>query len=355
MAKKDAKKDKKASLWVLNMDGEPTISDGGNTRPSYLKTQMDALGTKGKTMIIETENEEVLRKAAEYALQNRYDLVSALPEQNLIIQKIQNALSPEKEIAGGELGPSQQQQKWIQQKLEKLAQDKKDLEQPGVAEKAPQKTRARKSKTAGKDAAVAVDAAQEAGSEQPDTTGAKKAAKGKGQGQGESAADIADDIGRMAQQPMPNPMQQEPSFMFPEKRPAEVLSRRLLIPTAKDHGNRLVITRMGMMAITPPHVRERDALIANTLLMARERFGEPVRVTGHGMVAGRFFEDAVIKAAIANDITLEMASDRGEKAYAKALEKHKESVLSRDIGTLGPSKQREQKKEQSHGGRELAI
>lgn len=407
MAKKDAKKDKKASVWMLSAEGESTLSDGGNARPSHLKTQMDTLGAKGKTMVIETENEEVLRKAAEYALQNRYDLVSALPEQNLKIQEIQNALSPEKEIAGGELGPSQQQQKLIQQKLEKLAQDKKDLEeydrcidysddretrarewkesdkrhaeiaarekayrekgwlppepgkQPDVtekAEKAPKKTRARKSKTAGKDAAVAVDAAQEAGGGQPDATGtgAKKSAKGKGKGQEESAADIADDI-MSQQQPMQNPMQQEPSSMFPEKRPAEVLSRRLLIPTAKDHGNRLVITRMGMMAMTPPHVRERDELIANTLLMARERFGEPVRVTGHGMVAGRFFEDAVIKAAIANDIPLEMSSDRGEKAYAKALEKHKESVLSKDIGSLGPSKQREQKKEQSHGGRELAI
>lgn len=376
MAKKDTKKRKEASVWTLSMDGEPTISDDGDTRPSHLKTQMDTLGAKGKSLVIETENEEVLRKAAEYALQNRYDLVSALPEQNLKIQEIQNALSPEKEIAGGELGPSQQQQKEIQKKLDQLATDKEALKeydrnidysddretrarewkksderhaelnarekdyqekgwlptpepepekQPEVATKAPKKTRSRKTKAKENDGVNQQVVVQEPEKQAGDP---KKTVEG--------------------------PEEQQAPSLFPEKRPAEVLSRHLLIPTVKDHGNRLVITRMGMMATTPPHFRERDELVANTLMMARERFGEPVRVTGHGPIAGRFFEDAVIKAAIANGIPLEMASDRGEKAYAKALAKHKESVLTKDIGTFGPSKQQEQKKEQGRG-RELGL
>lgn len=332
MAKKDVKKDKKEPVWILSADGEPTISDDGNTKPANLKTQMDTLGTKGKTLVIETENEAVLQKAAEYALQKRYDLVSALPEQNLKIQQIQNALSPEKEIAGGELGPSITVQKT------------RDAEEPSQDAGTPQKKAQAKSK----------------GKAEPKKTPEV----------GESTEEIVADIQRMAEAPLPqtslDPKKKQEleedkqttnriaPVLFPEKRPAEVLSRRLMIPTVKDHGNRLVITRMGMMATTPPHFRERDELVAQTLMAARERFGEPVRVTGHGAIAGRFFEDAVIKAAIAQGIPLEMASDRGEKAYAKALEKHKESVLQKDIGSLGPSKQHEQKKEQGRG-RELKF
>lgn len=332
MAKKDAKKDKKASVWMLSADGEPSISDEGDAKPSHLKTQMDTLGAKGKTMVIETENDEVLRKAAEYALQKRYDLVSALPEQNLRIHQIQNALSPEKEIAGGELGPSITVQKT------------RAAEEPSQDTVTPQGKAPAKGKPGPK--------------KKPEV--------------GESAEEITADIQRMAEAPLPQtsldpkkkqeleeenqaPNRDNPTPVpFPEKRPAEVLSRRLMIPTVKDHGNRLVVTRMGMMATTPPQFRERDELIANTLLAARERFGEPVRVTGHGAIAGRFFEDAVIKAAIAQGIPLEMASDRGEKAYAKALGKHQESILNKDIGSIGPSKQKEQKKEQGHG-RELKF
>lgn len=338
MAKKDVKKDKKAPVWVLSADGEPSISDDGNTKPVNLKTQMDTLGAKGKTLVIETENEAVLQKAAEYALQKRYDLVSALPEQNLKIHQIQNALSPEKEIAGGELGPSIT----VQKKLgyEATNSDGQHAEKTTQKEQGPAKGKATPKKTTAE--------------------------------VGESAEEITADIQRMAEAPLPQTSldpkkkqereeeNQTPNrdnsaqVSFPEKRPAEVLSHRLMIPTVKDHGNRLVVTRMGMMATTPPQFRERDELIANTLMAARERFGEPVRVTGHGAIAGRFFEDAVIKAAIAQGIPLEMASDRGEKAYAKALGKHKESILKNEIGSLGPSKQREQKKEQGHG-RELKF
>ncbi|OCX72286.1 hypothetical protein A6M27_02800 [Acidithiobacillus thiooxidans] len=339
MAKKDVKKDKKASVWMLSADGEPSISDEGDAKPSHLKTQMDTLGAKGKTMVIETENDEVLRRSAEYALQKRYDLVSALPEQNLKIQQIQNALSPEKEISGGELAPSITVQK-------KLGYEATNSDGQHAEKTTPKKQGLAKGKATPKKTTAEV---------------------------GESAEEITADIQRMAEAPLPQtsmdptkkkqeleeenqaPNRDSPTQVpFPEKRPAEVLSHRLMIPTVKDHGNRLVVTRMGMMATTPPQFRERDELIAKTLMAARERFGEPVRVTGHGAIAGRFFEDAVIKAAIAQGIPLEMASDRGEKAYAKALGKHQESILKKDIGSLGPSKQQEQKKEQGHG-RELEF
>ena len=107
------------------------------------------------------------------------------------------------------------------------------------------------------------------------------------------------------------------------------------MPTAKDHGNRIVITRMGMLAVTPPQQRERHDLVSAALLKSRERFGEPVRVTGN-----KAFEAATIKAAIEQGIPLEMGSDRGEKAYALALANEKKRGLEKAMGTLAPSKER---------------
>jgi hypothetical protein len=122
---------------------------------------------------------------------------------------------------------------------------------------------------------------------------------------------------------------------FPEKRPAEVLAHRWSVPTAKDHGNRIVITRMGMLAVTPPQKRERHDLVSAALLKSRERFGDPVRVTGN-----KAFENAVIKAAIEQGIPLEMGSDRGEKAYSLALANEKKRGLEKATGTLTPSRER---------------
>lgn len=155
-------------------------------------------------------------------------------------------------------------------------------------------------------------------------------------GQEESAADIAADIGRIAQQPMPGQSLQKTPQIFPEKRPAAVLEKRLFVPTVKDHGNRITVTRMGMAYVNPKQKRERDDRIVRSLQMARERFGDPVRVDGNSG-----FEQAVIKAAIAQGIPLEMASDRGEKAYQLALASEKKRGLEKTMGSLVPAKEKQ--------------
>ena len=174
--------------------------------------------------------------------------------------------------------------------------------------------------------------------------------------QEESAADIAADIGRIASQsPQPFPaMQPAPSRslqqtpqIFPEKRPAEVLEKRLFVAAVKDHGNRITVTRMGMAYVNPKQKRERDDRVARSLQMARERFGDPVRVEGNSG-----FEQSVIKAAIAQGIPLEMASERGAKAYQLALQSEKKRGLEKTMGSLAPSKQ---KQIDRGNGRGLAI
>ncbi|MGC9217517.1 LPD7 domain-containing protein, partial [Acidithiobacillus sp.] len=122
---------------------------------------------------------------------------------------------------------------------------------------------------------------------------------------------------------------------FEEKIPPETLAHRLGVATAKDYGNRIVVTRMGMLAITPPQKRERQELVTAALLKSRERFGEPVRITGN-----KAFENEVIKAAIAQGIPLEMASDRGAVAYQLALKNEQSKGLEKTMGRMEPAKEK---------------
>ncbi len=367
-------------LWVLHA-GDQTRTSGKNKKAAHLITNMDEMAaTVGGTLIIETDEEKVLAKAAEYATQKGYDLISPVPEQNLQIKAIQEKLAGE-EIGEGELGPSLQKQRDVQpdpeeekQKLlEALAADRQSLENfdhdmaysedpvSWKSELAESKRRhaeldAREAeyqekgwlpKKAEPEAEVAVPGAAPA---------VVPEAPKKGFGVHAPEADPAQqgidpvaDIAQMAEQAkaQKNPFHdaelenQNPKkalapapMDFPEKRPAEVLATRFKVPTAKDHGNRLVITKMGMLAVYPPQFRKREELVTATLLKARERFGDPVRVTGN-----KAFENEVIKAAIAQGIPLEMGSDRGEKAYALALQ-GEQKYLAKTMGKLEPSKER---------------
>lgn len=337
-------------LWALSA-GEQSCTNGKNVTPVHLYSKMDELAAMGQPLVIETDDEKVLNKAAEYAAQKGYDLASPDPEQNLKIITKQNALAGE-EIAEGELGPSKQKA------LEALAHDQQALEEFDAAipySDDPSMRDSERAESARRHAEI--EAREE---EYREMGWLPKQEPARQVEQDDPVADIA----KIAEQtkalpdPIPAPAQKEPDapdagvrpqrpapLSFPEKRPAEVLARRLRVPTVKDHGNRIVVTRMGMLAVTPPQRRERQDLVSAALLKARERFGDPVRVTGN-----KAFENAVIRAAIEQGIPLEMGSDRGEKAYALAL-RGEEKRLAKTMGQLSPAKERAIEKGQ---GRELA-
>ncbi|MBU2833026.1 LPD7 domain-containing protein [Acidithiobacillus ferriphilus] len=313
----------------------------------------------GAPIVIETDDEKVLNKAAEYAAQKGYDLAAPDPEQNLQIITKQHEMAGE-EIAEGQLEPSILRQKGVEPDVEK----QKALKQL-TADKA-EVSGLWQSLASSDDPDDKARDAKKARELESEIAEREKAYQEKGWLPKPAVAkDIDDpavaDIAKIAEQtkalpdPFARPEQdgvraphgpQQPDF--PEKRPAEVLAHRWSVPTAKDHGNRIVITRMGMLAVTPPQKRERHDLVTAALLKSRERFGDPVRVTGN-----KAFENAVIKAAIEQGIPLEMGSDRGEKAYSLALANEKKRGLEKATGTLAPSKEREAPAKGK--GRELQI
>ncbi len=357
-------------LWTLSL-GDSTVSSGNNSKATHMFSMMDTLvahrqfnGSEPAPLVLETDDEKVLNKAAEYAAQKGYDLVASTPEQNLQIKAVQDKVAGE-EIADGELGPSKQKA------LDLLGIDKKVLEEFDAAipySDDPTMRASERAESAKRHAKIAAreEDYREKGWLPPARLPTPAPAVEKDPlsklediARGAASAekdDPAADIAKIAAQtkalpdPFPKPAAQKeqdgplagaqpprpaPEMSFPEKRPAEVLAHRWTVPTAKDHGNRIVITRMGMLAVTPPQQRERHDLVSAALLKSRERFGEPVRVTGN-----KAFENAVIKAAIEQGIPLEMGSDRGEKAYALALANEKKCGLEKAMGALTPSKER---------------
>ena len=347
------------SLWALSVGDQKRVS-GKSRSATFMYSNMDELaqGGNGQPIIIETEDEKVLNKAAEYAAQKGYDLASADPEQNLKIIAKQNAMAGE-EIAEGQLEPSIKLQKAVaplqavapddekQKALEQLAKDRAEVrslwQDLSASDDPDDKARdAKKAKALEAEITEREKAYREKGWLPPASLPNPEKAAEKALEQDDPAADIA----KIAEQTkaLPDPFAQpeqgdrkDPVAQdFPEFRPAKTLAHRWSVPTAKDHGNRIVITRMGMLAVTPPQKRERHDLVSAALLKSRERFGEPVRVTGN-----KAFEAAVIKAAIEQGIPLEMGSDRGEKAYALALANEKKRGLEKAMGTLAPSKERE--------------
>lgn len=294
------------NLWVLSA-GDKRRANGKNVTPVHLFSTMDelALGAE-QPLIIETQNLTVLHKAAEYAAQKGYDLVSPDPAQNLEIMARQNALAGE-EIAEGELGPSKQKMVAV------------DLPEVEPAAKTTQK-------------AVETDDLADFSKIEKDT---------------QSLPDPFSNT-----ESTKGPTKGPTKLDFPAKNPPEVLAKRFGIARAKDHGNRIVITRMGMLAVTPPQRRARHELVTAALLKSRERFGDLVRVEGN-----KAFEKAVIHAAIEQGIPLEMGSERGEKLYALALQ-GEEKRLARMKGQLSQSQSQQveaQGKEKGKNGREIGF
>ena len=347
MAEKAFEKD----LWNLSV-GDKHLASGKNRSASFMYSKMDSLvaGGNGQPLVIDTDDEKVLNKAAEYAAQKGYDLVSPDPEQNLKIMAKQNALAGE-EIAEGQLEPSKRIQKTEEQAstrsmalpakekaLDQLAKDRTDLDNfwKSISSSDDPQDKARDMKKANEIEAE-IQAREKDYQERGWLPTPEKAAE---LAVDDPAADIAKIAAQMkvdAEVPLSAGVQPPAGVpAFPEKRPAEALAHRWKVATAKDHGNRIVITRMGMLAVTPPQRRERHELVSAALLKSRERFGEPVRVTGN-----KAFEDAVIKAAIEQGIPLEMGSDRGEKAYALAQQSEKKRGMEKAMGQLAPSKTRE--------------
>ncbi|MHB8225031.1 hypothetical protein, partial [Acidithiobacillus sp.] len=307
------------SLWALSAGDQKRVS-GKSRSASHMFSNMDDLAQAGngpaggdrQPIIIETEDDKVLGKAAEYAAQKGYDLASADPEQNLKIIAKQNAMAGE-EIAEGQLEPSITLQRSVgpdvekQKALEQLTADKAEVsglwQSLASSDDPDDKARdAKKAKALEAEIAEREKAYQEKGwLPKPEKTAEK------------AVDDPASDIAKIAAQTkaLPDPFAQQIAAQtkalpdpfaqqgdpeaqtqqqdFPEFRPAKTLAHRWSVPTAKDHGNRIVITRMGMLAVTPPQKRERHDLVSAALLKSRERFGEPVRVTGN-----KAFEAAVI-------------------------------------------------------------
>lgn len=362
MAEKAFEKD----LWNLSV-GDKHLASGKNRSASFMYSKMDSLvaggdgpaGGDGQPLVIDTEDEKVLIKAAEYAAQKGYDLVSPDPEQNLKIMAKQNAMAGE-DIAEGQLEPSKLLQKTgpeqasirsmalpaKQKALDQLAKDKQLLNEFDEAiPYSDDPTQRAKEHAESAKLHAEIDAREKDYQEKGWLPTPEKVAE---RAVDDPAADIAKIAKQMkadaevplSEQAGVNPVAASgaPAGVpdFPEKRPAEVLAHRWKVATAKDHGNRIVITRMGMLAVTPPQKRERQELVTAALLKSRERFGDPVRVTGN-----KAFENEVIKAAIAQGIPLEMGSDRGEKAYDLALKNEKKRGLEKAVGQLTPSKERD--------------
>jgi len=280
--------------WKLSV-GKKEIS--GKDRKS-LFSAMDELvaGGDGSPLVVETESDLVLDRAAEYAAQKGYDLVAPTPEQNLRITGKQNALAGE-EIVGGDFEPSLERHRVKVVEADDHS-DEKQKQKTAPAPDDPQK----------------IDVAKVFG-------------------------DILDKTSEPKKKDEPTRQQ------FPKIVPPKTLAERWKIPTVKDHGDKITVTRMGMMNLTPKLAKERDALVAAALLKARERFGEPVRVTpagGLNKLAGRAFEEAAIRAAIAQGVKLEMATERGRKLYEQALEKERHLAKSR--GSFEPSRQKEKER-----------
>jgi len=429
--------------WKLSV-GKKEIS--GKDRKSLFSAMDDlVMQGDGSPLIINTESDRIIDRAAEYAAQKGYDLVAPTPEQNLRITEKQNALAGE-EIVGGDFEPSLERQK--QKAVEEVDQEQKDLEQL-KKDKArlndlslsawhstdDEQVRAQKLEEVNKLAAD-IEAREEVYREKAldqlkkdkerlnevslaawHSTDDEQIRAQKMEEVNRLAADIeareesfrqmgwlpkeekakvvevpaaevpvvdtlakdekqqavekektvpAEDVSVVADQApdQPSPSaklakqqmevdgksaekdRDEPAKQqFPKIVPPQTLASRWKVPTVKDHGDKITVTRMGMMNLTPKLAKERDALVTAALLKARERFGEPVRVTpagGLNKLAGRAFEEAAIKAAIAQGVKLEMATERGRKLYEQALEK--ERRLAKSMGTLEPSKQREKER-----------
>lgn len=370
--KPDVEVDEKKISWALSV-GDKKITNGKNTTAAYMLSQMDSLAAEGagQPIVIETDVDKVLKTGAEYAAQKGYDLVSADPAQNLKIIEAQKALAGE-DIAEGSLAPSaalEQQQPAPdpelekKQALEKLAQDRRDVNtlrlEASYSEDPTQRAREfAQAKAIEAEINEREKAFREKGwllAKQPTDQEQPPVSK-------VQADNAVEDIAKIGAQmkSAPNPFHDNsveapegPAVQrFPLKNPPEVIAlTRHKYPAAKDHGDKLVITRMGMLAVTPTQKRDRADLVQAMLLKSRERFGEPVRITGNAP-----FEQEVIKAAIAQGIPLEMTSVHGEKAYAKALEAQQRQKPG--LGVAGQMAQSVQKEAPAKGkgvGRELKI
>ncbi|QER45287.1 LPD7 domain-containing protein [Acidithiobacillus caldus] len=272
-------------LWKLKA-GEVEREDGGNRNKTFLFGQMDELAKGGVPLVIETESDKALDAAAEYAAEKGYDLAATTPEQNLRILEKQKQVTRE-DVDGGELGPSVQQQQ-----REPVAPAKKKDE--------PEK----------------------------------------------STAEILKDWPTLK----PEPLDKQTKPLFPHKDPPDIPVRtKRGYPAIKDHGDKIRVTRIAMLAVTPPQKRDRDEILKAALVQARGRYGEPVRVSG-----GKAFEAGIVRLAVEQGMPLEMASERGKKLYQEALlakEKQKQVSLG-EAGSLGPAKQRQKEKER--GGPSIA-
>ena len=171
------------------------------------------------------------------------------------------------------------------------------------------------------------------------------------------AEDIAAEIGEIAkaselppldpftQNTAPNRSAPE-APKYPRKSPPEIfMTSRRGAPYVKDHGDQITVTRRATLAITRRGKDEREQAIATALMVARERFGEPVRI--HGTPA---FVNETIKQAVQQGIKLEPVGHHAEKEYARVLageQKLKDKVLQ--AGSMAPSKSKEVHKGQGLG------
>lgn len=267
--------EKDKDLWRLSaVGGNGQIRRGApDTKPAYLFGVMDEMAQGGQPLVIETDSEKVLTVAAEYAARKGYDLSAPLHEQNLAIIAAQQKLAGE-EIPDGSLGPGL---------AKRIAPETALAEEDGPGKPTePGKTQ-----------------------EDPD----------------KAVAQAKPEPGKAARQ------------LFPVKNPPEVIARtKRGYPAVRDHGDRIAVTRVAMLAVTPPQKRDRDALLHAALLQARERFGEPVRVSGNSV-----FEREIARLAVAQGIPLEMTSVNGERHYQKLLERQAEKPGLGMSGQLQPA------------------
>jgi hypothetical protein len=119
--------EEKDYLWKLS-SGAHSRAGARGMKPAQMYAHMDELaqagngpaGGDGQPIVIETDDEKVLNKAAEYAAQKGYDLAAPDPEQNLQIITKQHEMAGE-EIAEGQLEPSILRQKGVEPEPESAA------------------------------------------------------------------------------------------------------------------------------------------------------------------------------------------------------------------------------------------
>lgn len=114
-------------------------------------------------------------------------------------------------------------------------------------------------------------------------------------------------------------------------------------PLVKEYQKGIAVTNRAMtFGITDAQKQKREENLLFALQAAKERYGEPVRFEGRGK-----FEQEIAKLAVANNIKLEPATERGRKTYEKELGRKNDVLLLSKAREVMKERVKERNKEKT--------